>query len=35
LKKDLQNLKILKLINFQYKRANVGSHVSKHCSKES
>ncbi len=29
LRKDLPNLKILKLINFKYKRANDGSNVSK------
>ncbi len=29
LRKDLPNLKILKLINLKYKRAYVGSNVSK------
>ena len=35
LRKDLRNLKILKLINFQYKRANVSSDVSKFSVKKS
>ena len=35
LRKDSPNLKILKLIKFQYKRANVGSNVSKLGFKES